>query len=57
MLFVKGVAKIDLETLMLLAEPQAPIGTRGDYLDGRIFFATGPRIYSYEISASGETLE
>ncbi len=54
---MKGVAKIDLETLMLLAEPQAPIGTRGDYLDGRIFFATGPRIYSYEISASGETLE
>ena len=51
-LFVKGVARIDTETfaLTLLAESPVPIGAGGGHLDGRIYFANGPRVYSYEVA-------
>ena len=51
MLFAKGIAKVDPKTfaINMLAESPVRIGVGGDYLDGRIFFATGPRIYSYQL--------
>ncbi|HEO70770.1 MAG TPA: hypothetical protein ENN80_05855, partial [Candidatus Hydrogenedentes bacterium] len=39
MLFVRGVARVDLDThaITMLAESPVPIGPGGDYLDGRIY--------------------
>ena len=53
MLFVKGVARVDLAThaITMLAESPVPIGPGGDYLDGRIYFGSGSHLYSYKVPA------
>ncbi len=52
MLFVKGVARIEPDTfkITLLAKSPVNIGPGGDYLDGRIYFASGSHVYSYEVA-------
>ncbi len=47
-LFVKGIAQVDPTTfeITMLAESPVPIGPGGDYLDGRIYFASGSHLYS-----------
>ncbi|HNT34766.1 MAG TPA: hypothetical protein PKH07_07195, partial [bacterium] len=54
MLFVKGVAQVDLNTyaITLLAESPVPIHAGGDILDGRIYFSSGSHLYSYEVPAA-----
>ena len=49
MLFVKGIAKVDLGThaITLLAESPVPIGPGGTWLDGRIYFGSNSHVYSY----------
>ena len=51
LLFVKGIARIDPGTfgITMLAESPVPIGPGGDILDGRIYFASGSHVYSYEV--------
>ena len=51
MLFVKGVARVDLAThaITLLAESPVPIGPGGDILNNRIYFASGSHVYSYQV--------
>jgi hypothetical protein len=51
MLFVKGVARVDLAThgITMLAESPVPIGPGGDLLKGRIYFGSGSHIYSYKV--------
>jgi len=53
MLFVKGVARVDLAThaITMLAESPVSIGPGGDLLDGRIYFGSGSHLYSYELPA------
>lgn len=50
-LFVRGIGALDQETfeITLLAESPVPIGPGGDYLNGRIYFGSGSRMYSYEV--------
>jgi hypothetical protein len=50
-LFVKGIARVEPETfeISMLAESPVPIGPGGTILDGRVYFANGPRVYSYAI--------
>ena len=50
-LFVRGIARIDPNTfaISMLARSPVPIGPGGDMLDGRIYFASGSHLYSYEI--------
>ncbi len=50
-LFVKGIARIDSDTfdITMVAESPVPIGPGGDILEGRIYFASGSHLYSYEI--------
>ena len=50
-LFVSGVAELDPASfkITLLAKSPVPINAGGDYLDGRIYFAGGSHLYSYEI--------
>ncbi len=50
-LFVKGIAKINPETfeITMVAESPVQIGPGGDYLDGRIYFASGSHVYSYTL--------
>lgn len=52
MLFVKGIAVVDLKThaITLLAESPVPIGPGGDFLNGRIFFGSGSHLYSYGVT-------
>jgi len=47
-LFVKGVALLEPGAfrLRLLAPSPVPIGAGGDYLDGRVYFASGSHVYS-----------
>ena len=49
-LFVKGIARVDPDTyeISMVAESPVPIGPGGDMLDGRIYFASGSHLYSYE---------
>jgi len=51
MLFVKGIAQVDLTThaITMLAESPVPIGPGGDILDGRIYFGSGSHVYSYQV--------
>lgn len=55
-LFVKGIAQLDPETfrITMIAESPVPIGPGGDYLDGRIYFASGSHVYSYELPATSK---
>lgn len=54
MLFVKGIAVVDPATFEvdLIAQSPVPIGPGGDILDGRIYFASGSHMYSYEVPAT-----
>jgi hypothetical protein len=51
MLFVKGIARVNLKThaIAMVAESRVPIGPGGDYLDGRIYFASASHVYSYKV--------
>jgi len=51
MLFVKGIARIDPETfaVRLLARSPVPISAGGAYLDGRVYFANGSHLCSWEL--------
>jgi len=51
-LFLKGIARIEPKTfaIKMLAESPVPILYGGDYLDGRIYFASGSHLYSYEVN-------
>jgi len=55
-LFVKGIAEVNPETfdITMLAESPVPIGPGGDYLDGRIYFASGSHVYSYIVPAKAQ---
>lgn len=48
-LFMRGIAKVDPKTfaITLLAKSPVPITAGGDYLDERIYFASGSRLYSF----------
>ncbi|MFN3421013.1 MAG: hypothetical protein ACK40X_04725 [Armatimonadota bacterium] len=50
-LFVKGVAVVDPKTfdLTIIANSPVPITAGGDFLDGRIYFASGSRLYSFRV--------
>jgi hypothetical protein len=50
-LFVRGVAKVDAATyeITMLAESPVPIGPGGDIVGGRVYFASGSHLYSYEV--------
>jgi len=54
LLLQKGIVKVDPATyaLKLVAESPVPIGPGGDYLDGRIYFASGSHLYSYMIGSA-----
>jgi hypothetical protein len=51
LLFVRGIARVEPETFALtwLAASPVPIGPGGDYLDGRIYFGSESRLYSFEV--------
>ncbi|MCX7887864.1 MAG: hypothetical protein N3B01_11510 [Verrucomicrobiae bacterium] len=55
-LFQKCIGRLNPKTfqITLLARPPVPIGGGGDYLDGRIYFYHGSRVYSYRLSAAGK---
>lgn len=50
-LFEKGIAKLNRQTLeiKMVAESPVPIGAGGDYLNGRIYFASGSHVYSWKV--------
>jgi hypothetical protein len=50
-LFLQGIARVepDAFTLTMLARSPVPIDAGGDYCDGRIYFASGSHLYSYEV--------
>ncbi|MBI3944343.1 MAG: hypothetical protein HY321_00315 [Armatimonadetes bacterium] len=50
-LFTKKIARVNPETfaIELLAESPVTISAGGDFLDGRIYFAGGSRLYSYKL--------
>ncbi len=50
-LFLKGIARVEPKThaIQMVAESPVPIQYGGDYLNGRIYFASGPKIYSYQV--------
>lgn len=50
-LFVKGITRIEptSHALTLLARSPVPIDAGGDYLNGRIYFASSSHLYSYRI--------
>ena len=51
-LFMKGIAIVDPGkfTIRMLAESPVPVEYGGDYLDGRIYFASGSHVYSYGVT-------
>ena len=55
MLFQKGIVEVEPRTyeLKLVAESPVPIGPGGDFLDGRIYFASGSHLYSYQVPPAG----
>ena len=50
-LFVRSIAEVDPKTFSLrpLAKTPVPITAGGDYLDGRIYFASGSHLWSFRI--------
>jgi len=50
-LFLKGIARVDPGkfAIRMLAESPVPVQYGGDYLNGRIYFASGSHIYSYGV--------
>ncbi|MDY0169395.1 MAG: hypothetical protein RBS80_22820 [Thermoguttaceae bacterium] len=53
-LFVRGIASLNQETfaITMLATSPVPIGPGGDYLNGRIYFGSGSRLYSFTVPES-----
>lgn len=53
-LFVQAIAVVDPKTfeLRLLARPPVPITAGGDYLDGRLYFASGSHLWSFRLPHS-----
>ena len=51
LLFVKGIARIDPTDfgIAMVAQSPVPISAGGDLLDGRIYFASGPNLYSFAL--------
>ncbi len=51
MLFTKGIARVEPGTfeITLLAKSPVPVGPGGDYHQGRIYFASGSHVYSYQV--------
>ena len=51
-LFGSGIARIEPSTfdIEMLAPSPVSIGAGGDYLDGRIYFASGSHLYSYQVA-------
>ncbi|MHB8994347.1 MAG: NHL repeat-containing protein [Armatimonadota bacterium] len=47
----KGIAELNKRTLeiKMVAESPIPVGAGGDYLDGRIYFASGSHVYSWKV--------
>lgn len=56
-LFLKGIARFDpaASRISLLAESPVPIVAGGDILNGRIYFTSGSRLYSYKIPERSAT--
>jgi hypothetical protein len=50
-LFLKGIARVEPTSyaLTMIAQSPVSIDAGGDYLDGRIYFASGSHLYSYEV--------
>jgi len=50
-LFVRSIAEVDPKTfaLRLLAQTPVPITAGGDYLDGRLYFASGSHLWSFRL--------
>jgi hypothetical protein len=50
-LFLKGIARVELTSyaLTMIARSPVSIDAGGDYLDGRIYFASGSHLYSYGV--------
>jgi hypothetical protein len=50
-LFVRSIAEVDQKTfaLRLLAQTPVPITAGGDYLDGRLYFASGSHLWSFRL--------
>lgn len=50
-LFVNGIGRVDPKTfhITLLAKSPAPITAGGDFVNGRIFFASYSRLYSFAV--------
>ncbi len=53
-LFTKGLAQIDTvkNSLSWLIDSPVPITAGGAYLDGRIYFGSGSKVYSYKVERS-----
>jgi len=53
-LFARAIARIKPEKwqIELLAKPPAPISAGGDFLDGRIYFAAGSHVHSFQVPPS-----
>lgn len=52
LLFLKGIVRLDPATfkLTMVAESPVPVACGGDYLDGRIYFASGSHLYSWKVN-------
>jgi streptogramin lyase len=50
-LFIKGIARLDTKTneIKMVVTSPVPIGAGGDYLYGRIYFASGSHVYSWKV--------
>jgi hypothetical protein len=50
-LFVKGITRVNPNSyeLTMVAHSPVPIDAGGDYLGGRIYFASGSHLYSYKV--------
>lgn len=55
-LFVSGIASLNTAThkLTLLEKSPVPINAGGDYINGRIYFATGSHLCSYQLDPAGK---
>jgi len=52
-LFAKGIAQVQPEApyeIRMLAESPVPIHAGGDVLDGRLYFASGSHLYSWDVA-------
>lgn len=56
MLFAAGIARVDPAgyRITMLAKSPVPIHCGGDYYEGRIYFASGSHVYSYDTAREGK---